>query len=1041
MIPSIGAAFYQSRALPAAGQATQPPVDTGPRDAAIRLAFAAFDTPVRSVPDQGTQPVAQRGVPRLPQLAAQPAEDARDRGVQVYAIDDYLKCIFGMAHDAAMIGPRVAQYIDALDSNDCSAPHALSVSRLTALAAFYIGLCQACAFKADGEFDTQGLTSFVAARLALPEEVVAGALTWATSATYVFMSMRQSHNAPQLSIYDAHGQDLVVPSPSLRFDGLHSGAICIGYLRNITLSMQTLRAVDFRGTDLTGAHIAHCIFEGVSFNNAHLSDVVFRKTVATQCAFNDAHLARATFHDSRLNDTVFLKCTMPALGLHATELQSTRFDTCDLQDMVFDNESQFEVGTRLSVDRTEFGTCDMTRARLRHVQWSEGGFTDCRLWDATVSDSGFARARWHHEVSVLVRPPLAGASFSATQFRACELKHMNASESHWMQCLFEKGKLSGVSWRHSVLHGMRYVSVGMAGVRFDNSECVDLRIEAMCDLDRVSFADTKLTKVRFDAAQTKTMLRLNSIDFSNAELNDVQFTKCQMVAAKFPAAQLRSVHFSRCNLNHSDFRGSHGADLLRMLMANRMKRYSAEGMIPVGAAIGSLNSRTRRDTLLNHVASRDCLLANVMAGSSGLMTASLVLHIADRLLHEANDPVDSDVWMITALTQSYKKIRSCTADRARIDAHLFRMLQRHLPELNDLGLWRRPEQRWGLEAVEHLCRLLHSQRADPVALRRNSPLIAAMSVGACIGALTLDRPTRAMLEESRRGVVPVELQRAFGEWALPHAALLTAEGDRAVILLPETSAALLGVRPDPVVVDRAYRAFSVVDGNWQACEDVSTEVVFAPFPLIAPALHPRSEMLARFIESLAVPANLKDIFTNGLIHYHRRSLCATKDQYRIDDVFRPLITSMRDAPSGCDLAPWVAAHLLPLEIHQSRVYDALAHLYVPGDASANGMLALGLASLLFRAASTEIFGLEDNAPQFLTYYAFAWLNQAIFSHPAILESLGGTRVHLEIAERTVGARNAVSHMGVIGARLTEVFGHPLLAEHPHARRVRVNLCR
>jgi hypothetical protein len=262
-----------------------------------------------------------------------------------------------------------------------------------------------------------------------------------------------------------------------------------------------------------------------------------------------------------------------------------------------------------------------------------------------------------------------------------------------------------------------------------------------------------------------------------------------------------------------------------------------------------------------------------------------------------------------------------------------------------------------------------------------------------------------------------------------------------VILLPETSASLLGVRSDPVVLEHAYVAFSVVNGVWQHCQDADAQTVFAPFPLVTPVLRPRAEILTRLIESLALPEALREIFANGLIRYQRHNLCASRDQHRIDEAFRPLMTSMRHAPSGTDLPPWIAVHLRPLDTHQSRVYSALAHLYVAGDAAENGILAWGLASLFFRAASSEMFGLEDNAPQFLTYYAFSWLNQAIFLNPVLLEALGGVHAHLEIATQTVLAPDALSHMAVLSARLAHMFNEPFLANHPHARRVRADLCR
>jgi uncharacterized protein YjbI with pentapeptide repeats len=679
-----------------------PPVTpyTGARDEAIRTAFAVFDTPAQ----EGTQSIAHS--------SARFSEEVRDRGVQVRAIDDYLKCIFGLPHEEGMIAPRVSAHIHGLDSMERSAPHALSVARLTALAAFYIAACQARAFNADGEFDTGGLVDFVAARLAMPKDVLEQALTGSALGEYVFMSMRQSQSAPQLSIYDAHGQDLLAPAPALRFECALNGAIGNGYLRNVTLSTQTLRATDLSSTDLSGAYIDNCVFECVPFNNTNLSGAVFNGVDAKQCNFSSANLADAVFRDSRLRHTEFFNCQMVSTRFCATPFQGARFERCNLHGMTFDNGSSFEAGTRLSIDKSEFHACDMTAAQLRNMQWKDGRFIDCRLWDAAIGDSELVRITWQHQWDESEKPPLSGAAFDAIQFRNCVLKQLDASMSRWARCSFSKGTLAGVSWRDGTLRSMRFESVDMPHARFNNAQCEGLRFETMCDLDSASFAHAKLTKVRFDGVYGRTLLRLNAIDFSAAELEDVRFTRCNMIGAQFSFAQMRSVIFARSTLNHANFNRSRGGDLLNILLENRMKLYTADGMITEGADIGSLSDSISRHNLLNHIDTRESLLGNILSGMSGAMTAHLVLHLADALLAEAQDPIDSDAWMITALSQAYTVVPFDADARARIDVHLFRMLQRHLPALNDLGLRDMPEHRWGLDALDHLRRLLRSHAAN-----------------------------------------------------------------------------------------------------------------------------------------------------------------------------------------------------------------------------------------------------------------------------------------------------------------------------------------
>lgn len=667
----------------------QLPINTGPRDEAIRVAFAAFDIPVQ-----------------LPDL---PLEALHDYGVQVNAIDDYLKCIFGLPHQTEMIGPRVARYMEGLDREISDTPYALSSSRLIALVAFYIGVCQRRAFNAAHEFDTSGLTGFVAARLAVPKEALKNTLIDSPTGMYVFLGMRCNPEAQKLAIYDSQGHDLVAPRPTLQFDEVANAPNSSGYLRNITISMQTLHAVQLTAIDFSGALIESCAFIGSEFRNANFTDAIFRDTFASQCTFTDTNFTRATFRDGRLSHTHFQKCPMEAVSFHATTLQSLRFNQCDLRNMVLDNDGRCYVSTRLSIEQSDFRACNLTGAVLRHLQYNDGAFNDCLMWDANISHCVFARTVWRHQLATLTKPPLSGATLNEVNFLTCNLTQLNGDDSQWQHCAFENGKLTDASWRRGKLSIIRFSSVEMPRVRFDNAVCQDLRIEAKCNLEGISFANAKLSKLRFDRGRGTTMFRLNGADFSATTLEDAHFVRCQLARAKFVFAQLHEVSFERCNLNHSDFTRSTGAVLIEMLMLNHMKHYRSEGISLADGDIGSLRNPKRRALLLNHFNNRYCLLSNVLSGSGGETMAALVLKIADRVLSEARDPADADAWMVAALSQAHANVPFDADARVRIDRHLIRILQRHLPSLNDLNWRSRPENRWAPDAFDHLRRLLRSQ--------------------------------------------------------------------------------------------------------------------------------------------------------------------------------------------------------------------------------------------------------------------------------------------------------------------------------------------
>lgn len=669
---------------------------TGQRDEAVRTAFAAFDMPVH--------------------LTGRPPGDVHDEGVNVSAIDDYLKCIFGLPHHAGLIGRHVARYIAGLDTIESSTPHALSASRLTALAAFYISLCQGCAFNASGDFDTTGLVDFVAARIGMPKDALEQDLINSPLGAYVFMGMKLNSGAHKLSIYDAHTQALPAPSPSLRFDDADNGAIENGYLRNVTISEQTLHATNLASVDLSGAYINNCFFIDILFSSTNLYNVIFNEIFFSQCKFVDANLAYATFRNARLSDNEFRQCKMDAIRFHATALNRTRFEECVLRNMTFDNEGHFDASTAIGIEKTMIHACDLSGATLRDVRCNGGGLTDCVLWEATITDSVFTHSTWRHPIMILPKSPFFGAKFDNLQFEDCAMKQLNADESQWANCSFKRGDLTDASWRHGVLRTMRFLSVEMPRVRFDHAVCQGLRIEALCDLDEVSFVNATMTKVRFDRGPGTSLFRLKDANFSAATLFDVSFQRCQLIHAKFISTQLIGVGFSRCNLNYADFTRSAGADLLDMLKFNHMKHYRTEGISTKDGDIGSMGSEKGRALLLNHFNYNYCFLSNILAGSRGELTASLVLRIADNLLHDENDPMDTDAWMISALSEAYANIPFDMDTRMQIDVHLMRMLERNLTSLNDPEWRTRPENKWAPDAFEHLRRLLRNQVQPAVSL-------------------------------------------------------------------------------------------------------------------------------------------------------------------------------------------------------------------------------------------------------------------------------------------------------------------------------------
>ncbi len=148
------------------------------------------------------------------------------------------------------------------------------------------------------------------------------------------------------------------------------------------------------------------------------------------------------------------------------------------------------------------------------------------------------------------KDPLSIGSYENCSFIYCDFSGTDLSEIKFIDCLFEGCNLSLVKLSGAAFRNVKFRDCKMLGLRFDTCNTFGLAFGfEKCDLGHSSFYGLKIKKTVFK------LLQLNDVDFTTCDLTASSFENCDLVNAKFENTNLEKVDF-RTAFNYSIDPGS-----------------------------------------------------------------------------------------------------------------------------------------------------------------------------------------------------------------------------------------------------------------------------------------------------------------------------------------------------------------------------------------------------------------------------------------------------------------------------------------------------
>ena len=191
--------------------------------------------------------------------------------LQANGIGDTLKLIFGREYDANHVPNRFAHYLASQRLPSALTRERLNLPQLRLLTAIYMALWQGRAFRADGDFDIDGLISFVSHYLDESDDWTTNCLASEVGQCHFdaikrFGPAEDNVDCIRLpSIRDSVGGEIVLPGsiPALFASG---GRYHRLYLANVSLKGTELTDVHFTESNLSGASLSFVVFDKVRFD-------------------------------------------------------------------------------------------------------------------------------------------------------------------------------------------------------------------------------------------------------------------------------------------------------------------------------------------------------------------------------------------------------------------------------------------------------------------------------------------------------------------------------------------------------------------------------------------------------------------------------------------------------------------------------------------------------------------------------------------------------------------------------------------------------
>ncbi|MDI1445068.1 DUF2169 domain-containing protein [Polyangium sp. 6x1] len=272
------------------------------------------------------------------------------------------------------------------------------------------------------------------------------------------------------------------------------------------------------------------------FTGADLSGLDFSGRDLSRSFLESARLDGARFVGANLTEVVLARASLVGADLSQAKLRGANLGEAILR------------GARVSggVDASEsvFVRADLTDADLRGILLHKADITEAKLGGA---DLGGARAS---ELTIL-----------RSDFRGVKLRGARIERSNLLEL-----DVSGVDFREVALPGTVFLDVIADGANFDGADLENLRVVGVdrgSSLVGATFRRTNLRGAFLRGA------RLAKADFTDAILDEIDFSKCDLTGARLDGARMRQARLMKANLTNASV---DRADLMEALLGGAILR-------------------------------------------------------------------------------------------------------------------------------------------------------------------------------------------------------------------------------------------------------------------------------------------------------------------------------------------------------------------------------------------------------------------------------------------------------------------------------------
>lgn len=191
---------------------------------------------------------------------------------------------------------------------------------------------------------------------------------------------------------------------------------------------------------------------------------------------------------------------------------------------------------------TQFYHTVFARTRLIQDVLDLSQFDNIYFYNTRIANTSINNATYDHVMFDSVQAGHSG--FNISIFTKCDFEN-----STFKDCFFNDSRFKGCTFKNISFDGSSMLRNIFGGVEKEEGE-IDCGFEG-CSFEGCSFVGARIEK--WDLKSQKNGMRMNFSDFSEADIEDIDFINANLNGSNFSKASLVNVKFQECRLNESLF--------------------------------------------------------------------------------------------------------------------------------------------------------------------------------------------------------------------------------------------------------------------------------------------------------------------------------------------------------------------------------------------------------------------------------------------------------------------------------------------------------